>query len=69
MHRSIKDMHAPKLAGPQDLWGKTWKDIIKMWLVLNNDNYGTQYLSSLPYHGGSFIIDKNSHSVRLTDLL
>ena len=25
--------------------------IIEMWLVLNDDNYGTQYLSSLPYPG------------------
>ena len=50
-------MHAPELGGSQDLHRKIWKDIINIRLVLNDDNYSTWYLSSLPYRG-SFIIDK-----------
>ena len=57
MQRSMQDMHAPKLEGRRIFREKIWKDIIDILLVLNNDNYGTWYLSSLPYQG-SFIIDK-----------
>ena len=38
-------MHAPKLERSQDLWEKIWNDIINIGLVLNDDNYSTQYLS------------------------
>ena len=45
-HAQVCDGHACSLTGEhQDLEGKTWKDIIEIWLVLNDDNYGTQYLS------------------------
>ena len=47
MHRSMQDMHAPELEDHRIFGGKTWKDIIKIWLVLNDDNYSTRYLSEV----------------------
>ena len=51
MHRSVEDMHAPKLED-HTTSGEDLENIrIKIRLILNDDNYGTQYLSSLPYPG------------------
>ena len=49
-------MHTPELEDHR-IFGEDRERYSNIRLVLNDDNYGTWYLSSLPYWG-SFIIDK-----------
>ena len=66
-HAQVPDGHAHSLTGEhQDLWGKTWKDIIEIWLVLNDDNFGTWYLSAIDLVSKGFKCTKHLYvSVKL----
>ena len=72
MHRSVQDMRAPDLK----FAGSSGEDLERQLqlLVLDDDNYGTRYLSSLPYPGKFYHRYKltsstNGLTVLKTDLL